>query len=78
MSLENAKKLLAIASTNETLRQQLQTAGRAGFAELARANGVACTYEEFVEASRLGVSTKLGDKITHNYPIVVNNNAVVV
>ena len=43
MSLDNAKKLLALASTNDTLRQQIQAAGRNGFAELARANGIACT-----------------------------------
>ena len=78
MSLDNAKKLLALASANDTLRQQIQAAGRAGFAELARANGIACTYDEFVEATRLGVGTKLGDKITHNYPIINNQNAVVV
>ncbi|MGE3177739.1 MAG: Nif11-like leader peptide family natural product precursor, partial [Vicinamibacterales bacterium] len=78
MSLDNAKKLLALASGNDTLRQQIQAAGRGGFAELARANGLSCTYDEFIEASRLGVGTKLSDKITHNYPIVVNNNAIVV
>ncbi len=78
MSVENAKKLLTLASSNETLRQQIQTAGRAGFAELARANGVSCSYDDFVEASRLGVGTKLSDKLTHNFPIVQNNNAVVV
>lgn len=78
MSIENAKKLLALASSNEALRQQIQAAGRAGFAELARANGVSCSYDDFVEASRLGVGTKLSDKLTHNFPIVQNNNAVVV
>jgi hypothetical protein len=78
MSVDNAKKLLALASANDTLRQQIQAAGRAGFAQLARANGVSCSYDEFVEASRLGVSSKLSDKITQNYPIVQNNNAIVV
>lgn len=78
MSVENAKKLLALASANDALRKQIQSAGRAGFAELARAHGLSCSYDEYVEASRLGVGTKLSDKITHNYPIVQNNNAIVV
>lgn len=78
MSLEDAKAMLALASTNETLRRQLQAAGRAGFDQLAKANGISCTYDEFVQASRLAVGTKLSDKITHNYPIVQNNNAIVV
>ena len=63
MSQENAKQLLTKVSSDPGLAGQLRTAGKGGFEQFARAQGLDCTFAEFSEVAKLSAVTKLKDQL---------------
>jgi predicted ribosomally synthesized peptide with nif11-like leader len=63
MSQENAKKLLAQVTNDQALAQKLRTAGKNGFDQFAKAQGLECSFEEFTEAAKLSAASRLHEQL---------------
>jgi glycerol dehydrogenase-like iron-containing ADH family enzyme len=63
MGQENATKLLDKVTADPTLADKLRSAGKPGFENFAKTQGLDCTFEEFTDAAKMSATSRLKEQL---------------